>query len=245
MKTHRVTARLLLSVALLGVAAALFAAAAVGPADETKKPDPPKLDRIKVDVRTKQITVEGRFCLEEGILDYLGVAAGGKEYESVTSLNCAGSRLHAGLLAIGAVPGPTPQMLALLRKAPPKDRPLPKRPGTSLEITAVWTVDGKEVSVPATRLLFNRRTRKAQNAGGWTFTGSYFAKDAEGKEFYMADIDRTLIAVVYDGGAVIGFDHDAGNPYSGPDEGYEVNKDLVPKRDTPLKIVITLAKKKD
>lgn len=224
------------------------AALGTEPADEPeaqeKKPQPPKLDRIKVDVAAKRITVEGRFCLKEGILDYLAVTSGGQEYESVVSLNCKGSLLHAGLLALGAKPGPTQQVIDELKKNPPEGMKIPERPGTTLRLTAEWEKDGKTVSVPASRLLFNRKDKKGQATGEWVFTGSYFAKDLDGKtEFYMADIDKAIVAVSYTGSAVINFGEDAGNPYAGDDEGYEVNAELVGPLDTPVKLIITLAEK--
>jgi len=214
------------------------------PAAEEKKPPEVKLDRIKVDVKAKRITIEGRFCLREGILDYLAVTSGGQEYESVVALNCKGSLLHAGLLALGAHPGPTQQVIDELKKNPPEGVKIPERPGTTLRITAEWEKDGKTVSVPASRLLFNRKAKKAQATGEWVFTGSYFAKDLDGKtEFYMADIDKAIIGVFYTASAVINFSEDAGNPYAGDDEGYEVNAELVEPLDTPIKLVITLAEK--
>ena len=233
----------LLVVASAGLAHAAEAVAA--PEKKEEAPPQPKLDKIKIDVKQKRIEVMGRFCLKEGILDYLGVTAGGQEYESVTALNCSGSRLHAALLAIGAVPGPSPQMMELIKKNPPKDRPLPKRTGTALVITAEWTAGGKTVSVPATQLLINRKEKKPQTGGRWTFTGSHFAKDENGKQFYMADIDRALISVVYMAAAVVNFNLDAGNPYAAEDEGYEANTKLIPKEDTPVKLIITLAKQKN
>jgi len=218
---------------------------APAPGEESDAPKPPPLDRIKVDVQNKRIEIEGRFCLKEGILDYLAVTSGGQEYESVIALNCKGSLLHAGLLAMSAVAGPTEEVLEYLRKNPPKDGKLPERTGTPLDVTLEWKLGGESFSVPASRALFNRADRQVQNAGHWVFTGSYFAKDLddETKEFYMADVDKAIIAVLYMGSAVINFSHDAGNPYDGENPGYEVNKHLVPPQGTPVTIVITPAKK--
>ena len=215
------------------------------PEENTEAPKPPPMDRIKVDVKGKRIEIEGRFCLKDGILDYLAVASGGQEYESVVALNCKGSLIHAGLLALGAAPGPTQQLIDELTKNPPKDRKIPERPGTALNISFEWEHDGKSYSVPAGRTLFDRGKKKGQESGHWVFTGSYFAKDLEDetKEFYMADVDRALIAVLYTGSAVINFSHDAGNPYAGEDTGYEVNTKLVPPPGTPVNLVITPAKK--
>ncbi|KPJ56613.1 MAG: hypothetical protein AMS16_02090 [Planctomycetes bacterium DG_58] len=220
-------------------------APAPAPQEKTEAPKPPPMDRIKVDVKGKRIEIEGRFCLKEGILDYLAVASGGQEYESVVALNCNGSRIHSGLLAMGAKPGPTQQLIDELKKNPPKGRKVPERPGTALDISFEWKHDGKSYSVPAGRTLFDRGKKKVPEGGYWVFTGSYFAKDLEDetKEFYMADVDRALIAVLYTGSAVINFSHDAGNPYAGEDTGYEVNKALVPPEGTPVKLVITPAKK--
>ena len=204
-------------------------------------PAEPALDAIKVDLKGKRIEVQGVFCLEEGILDYLAVTPGGQEYESVLSLRCKGSLLHAGLLSLGAVSGPTPQVLERLRQNPPKDREAPKQVGTPLDISCEWQKDGKTVSVPASELLFNRKLKKGQDSGRWCFTGSYFAKDPDGKEFYMSDVERALIGVFYQPSAVINFEEDAGDPYEGEDVGYSVNKQVIPPRDTPVKLIITLA----
>lgn len=217
------------------------------PAAETQpepaKPDEAEFGKIKVNLREKCIEVTGRFCLEEGILDYLGVMTGGQEYESVIALDCKGSLLHAGLLALGAVPGPTQQLIEALKKDPPKDRKIPEHAGTPLDITFEWEKDGKILRSSASLTVVNRKTGKAQHAGRWIFTGSYFAKDPEDdKEYYMADIDRALIGVLDTPSAVINFSHDAGNPYEAEDAGYEVNKTLVPPKNTPVKLIITLAK---
>jgi hypothetical protein len=210
------------------------------PDDKATKPE----GAVKVDVQAKRIEVSGRFCLEEGILDYFAVTFGGQEYESVVSMDCKGSVLHAGLLAIGAAPGPTESMLRELRRTPPEDvkAKIPEKAGTALRITLEWEQDGKTVSMPARSLLFNRATRKAQDQGDWIFTGSFFATAPQDKtEYYMADIDLNLVAVVPSPSAVINFSADAGNPYTGENEGYEINREVAPKRDTPVKLVITLA----
>jgi len=211
-------------------------------ATEPAQEPEPKLDDIKVSVKEKRIEIQGIFCLQEGILDYLAVTSGGQEYESVVSLRCKGSLLHAGLLALGATPGPTEQVLKELQQNPPKDQEIPKRTGTPLNITCEWEKDGKTVSVPACRLLFNRKLRKEQTSGGWCFTGSFFAKDLDGKtEFYMADVEKALIGVFYAPSAVINFEEDIGNPYDADDTGFAVNKEVVPRKDTPVKVIITLA----
>ena len=204
-------------------------------------PAEPRLDAITVDLKTKRVEIQGAFCLQEGILDYLAVTAGGKEYESVLSLRCKGTLLHQKLLMLGAVPGPTRQVLERMRQNPPKDWEMPKQAGTPLNISCEWQKDGKTVSMPASGLLFNRKLKKGQEGGRWCFTGSYFAKGTDGKEYYMSDVEGELIGVFYQRSAVVNFEEDAGDPYEGEDIGYAVNKGVIPPRDTPVKVVITLA----
>jgi hypothetical protein len=216
---------------------------APAPAAEPKK----ELDLggVKVNLAEKRVTVEGTVALKEGILDYLAVETAGQEYESVLALKCKGSRLHAGLLAIGAEPGPTKAVFELWKKNPPEGFKAPKAEGTKLDLTVEWTVDGKTTSVPAAKLLFNRSTKKAMDSCTWVFTGSFFAKDPEdGKEYYVADRDQDLIAVHYATSAVINVEEDAGNAYDGEDSGYQSNKDVLPASGTPIKLIITLAGKK-
>jgi len=207
------------------------------------KSEGPFVGGFRVNLQEKRVEAIGRFCLKEGILDYLAVTSGGQEYESVVALKGKGSVLHQWLLAIGAMPGPTQDIIDYFKKNPTPDRKVPDRPGTALDVTVEWERDGKKFSVPATQLLFNRKVKKPQDQGHWIFTGSAFAKDPEGKgEVYMADVDRALIAVVYASSAVVNFDKDIGNPYAGEDEGYEVNTKLVPPLDTPVTLVFALAK---
>ena len=206
---------------------------------------PSDLGGVKVNLDEKRVTVEGTVALKEGILDYLAVETAGQEYESVLALKCKGSRLHAGLLAIGAEPGPTKAVFELWKKNPPEGFKAPKAEGTKLDLTVEWTVDGKTTSVPAAKLLFNRSTKKAMDSCTWVFTGSFFAKDPEdGKEYYVADRDQDLVAVHYATSAVINVEEDAGNAYDGEDSGYQSNKDVLPASGTPIKLIITLAGKK-
>ena len=219
------------------------------PAVETKKaPEKPvtlRFGNVLVNVTAKRVEVTGTVCLEEGVLDYLGVTRGGQEYESVLALDCKGSHLHAGLVAIGAVAGPTKTALAHIRKDPPKGMKIPDHTGTPIAITAQWTHDGKTVTVPAEHLLHNRAEKKLQQKATWVFTGSYFAKaPGDEREAYMADIDMALIAVIYMGSAVINVEEDAGNPYADEAEGYEVNRKLTPPAKTPVKLTITLIEEK-
>jgi hypothetical protein len=214
-----------------------------GAAPAKEPAPPPDLTRIKVNPKEGRIEIEGRFCLDEGILDYLAVVAGGREYESVLALNCKAWLLHANLLAVGAQCGPTEEAIEYLKKNPPADGKIPDKPGTKLRITIEWEKDGKTASVSASQVLFNRKTRKEAEDSEWVFTGSYFAKEPDtNRDVYMGDVDQAVIGVTYTPSAVINIGKDMGNPYDGADTGYEVNKRVVPKRGTPMKMIIQVVK---
>lgn len=213
--------------------------APAGDAGEKPAP-PPDLTRITTDVKAKTVTVEGRFCLGEGILDYLAVVATGHEYESVLALNGKASRLHAALLAVGGTPGPTDDVLERMKARASEGGKAPEQAGSKFRAVVEWEADGKKVSVPASQLIVSRKTQKPPDDAPWVFTGSYFAKDPDtGKDLYMGDVDQALIGVFYAPSAVMNFTVDTGNPYDGMDTGYAVNKDLVPKPGTACKFILT------
>ena len=202
----------------------------------------PVLNKIKLDVKAGRIEITGIVCSKEGILDFLAVISGGREYESVLALDGKGSLLNLDLLALGAEPGPTQELLDAMKKEAKEGDKLPAKIGTALRITAEWQKDGKTVSVPATQLMIDRKTKKPVADGVWIFTGSYFIKDEKAnKDFYAADEDEALIGVRYMRDAVINFEKDLGDPYIAADAGCEVNKELAPDHGTAVKLIIELA----
>ena len=238
---------LLLSVSMLCTAQENAAA-------KPAKPEAADIGGVKILPDRKGLEIRGEVCMEDGILDFLGVIQGGREYESVLSIACKPSLLHAGLLALGAKPGLTPAQVEF-RKEREKAREkegVPKEPevenalGTRLLVTVSWkTQDGKEKEVPATSLLFNRKTKKVEpEASGWFFSGSYFGKTLEGERVYVADEDGAVICVVQDGSAVINLGVYAGNPYDSPDEGFVPNKDVLPPVGTAVVLHVKTAPEK-
>jgi hypothetical protein len=191
------------------------------------------------------VEITGKVCQEEGILDFLGVVAGGREYESVLSLDVKPSVLHAALLAMGAKPGPTSAYIEWKKKKDAEaGQPVKAlEPGSKLKITLSWkTPEGLTKEIPATSALFNRKTKTAEpESNAWIFSGSYFAKTLEEKTVYVADEEGAVIGVVTEPGAVINLSQDAGNPYDSPDEGFVPNKKDMPPRGTTLVVRISLA----
>jgi len=189
-------------------------------------PEVVKFGNVITYPRDSRIEVEAVFCLEEGILEYLAVAKSGKTYESVLELNCEPSKLHAALLALGCEPGDVPEEAKgdFVGAAYGTGR---QNSRSYLDIFVEWTEGNETVRVRAEELLRSIAEDKPPGPIHWVFTGSYFAKDREGRDWYSADLGRSIIAVWYDPSAVINLPLVTGNPYRGA-SGFAVNTTILP-----------------
>jgi hypothetical protein len=229
--------------------------AAPGEPAEAKDPPPVKAEQpsgqgdvkfpgLVVRAKEKSVEVEGAVCLNAGILEFLAVTAKtpniDREYESVLALKCKPSHLKAALLLIGCQEGDVGAE-ALGPRLRPGDKPRPR--GERLRMAVEWKQGEKTVRVPADELLFDRATKKPAKDLPWTFTGSAFGKDWDGNQVFLGDTEGAFVALWYSASALINLDARAGNPYRGDAEGFEINKQLIPKLGTPVKFIIERAAK--
>jgi len=133
---------------------------------------------IWLDLKKKQIILDGYVCLRRGPLEMFACPRGSKEHESVVAVVGRPRTVHTGLLAIGAVAN-HPAIFE------PEYKPAS---GTEIDIRVQWRDDkGKIREVAAQQWVRNVRTKKAL-AHPWVFSGSGFWKDEEtGKQYYEAD----------------------------------------------------------
>lgn len=214
---------------------------------------------MRIEPESGVIRVEGEVCIEQGILEYLAVARGGKAYESLVSLNCRPSHLQAALLIAGYQPGevdppvrgdfapdgdpaahPTPEG-ALQVTAPPSrywsdSSREPTRVTLEVELQRA---DGAWERRPIESMLLDRSTRRPPSRLMWAFTGSFFHRDpSSGFEVFVADAEKSLIALWYDPTALLNLSQDVGNPYRGEDTGLEANPETLPARGTPIRLIL-------
>lgn len=136
-------------------------------------PDQP----VWVDPVQKHVVLQGEVCQAGYPLEFFATYSN-RAYEAVVSVNVQPSIVHAGLLAVGAVPG-----------HPARFQPEFEPPtGTEIAIEVRWKDEkGKVQSAPAQQWIRNIKTRKPLEMN-WVFAGSMFVKDeATGKEYYQAD----------------------------------------------------------
>mgnify|MGYP001189247919 CR=1 FL=1 len=179
--------------------------------------------RIIVDREKKQVEVPAQVAMTQGILEYFAVGPLGKAYESVLTNQGLPSQVHLGMLLIGLTPR--------------------KRGGSPVELWIEWDEQrGKrkvKKRVRAEDLMLHRNLKKSPPPRVWRFYGSSFWNGR-----YSGDSSHTLISLIQDPNAVIVLEDDAGNPYRGDHLGYEVFKENIATRQTPVTIIIKPAETK-
>jgi len=101
------------------------------------------------------------------------------------------------------------------------------------------TEDGSWQRRPVESLLIDRRTGRPPPRMVWAFTGSFFHRDRKtGVEFFVADMERSVIAMWYDPTAMLNITQDVGNPYRGNASGLAVDPAKVPKRGSQVRLIL-------
>lgn len=144
---------------------------------------------ITVDEKAKTVSVSAAFARQgaydvlKGAIEYLVVAKGGKEYETVFVLDCTPEELYQALLKIGLEPG-----------EPAKEGDPPK--GKGVLILAEYEANGKKVRRPADELVISTKTSKPLAPGPWAFTGSQKGFDPNtNKEALQVYMSKNLIGL--------------------------------------------------
>ncbi|MGO8745384.1 MAG: YdjY domain-containing protein [Thermoguttaceae bacterium] len=136
-------------------------------------PDQP----VWLDRKHGQVVMVGEVCRASYPLEFFTTLPG-REYEAVTVVDVRPSIVHAGLLALGAVPGHPATFQ-------PKFEPAA---GTEIAIEVRWKdKQGKRQQARAQDWVREVKTKKPLDAN-WVFGGSVFYQDEQtGKKHYMAD----------------------------------------------------------
>ena len=195
----------------------------------TTRPAEGKLPHLQVDVPNHQFRVECEAVNPEEKLEFLVCSSGTKEYESVLRSRALPSHLHFALLMLGLEPGqPVKFDEAQSQWIPPR--------GPPLKLSCEFVRDGKTVVVPASRLMRSVKEKAEMPDVNWVFVGAPTLEDGE----YAADVTGYLITVV-------NFEHtviDIPEVKSSKNESleWEINPEVMPKRNTPIWLIIEPAK---
>jgi hypothetical protein len=175
----------------------------------------------------RYIEAKGQFALTDGILEFIAVEPHGRDYESLLALDCKPSELQFALILIGCESGTVPQRAKVGEKI-----------GDRLQLEAEWEDGAKTNRVVLEKLLLDRHTKKTPADVHWIYTGSYFVKDFDGREVFMADAEQAFVALWWSSSVLINVGGEYGNPYRGDSQGFEVNKAVAPPKGTPVKLLL-------
>lgn len=193
----------------------------------------PKPNRAWIDMKKREVVIDGYVALPEGMLEMFACPVGTKEHESVVAVYCWAKVAHAALLAVGAKTG-TPV------KFSPKFQP---PTGTEIEVEVRWLDENKKWnSARAQDWIRNMKTNKAMKHS-WVFAGSGFWKDEEtGEEFYMAD-SGDFICVSNFNTATLDIPVESSQSTGGL--LFECFAERIPPMGTPVRLVLKPKLKKD
>lgn len=215
----------------------LSAAAAAGKPDrqagappvERVDADRVRVGRVMVDRQRHLIHLPGRVNMEEGILEYYACGTNGKLHESVLEVFAEPSHIHLGLLLAG-------NDAATWDRSDKTRAPTLVKAGSPLDLWLVWRrpADGIVQVTRAEEWLYDRSVTGAAAPLDWYFHGSVFWNGR-----YSADTDRSIFSLIPDDSSVAMVGGDKGNPYRGERQGFEVYKQVIPPRGTPVTLVVT------
>ena len=145
--------------------------------------------KLIIDEKARTVTVpatvakQGVYDQLKGAIEYILVASGGKEYETVFVTDVPPADIHAALLKLGLTAG-----------KPAADGALPQ--GKPVRIVAEYEADGKTVRRAADEFVLHAKTGKPLEPGDWTFTGSAMGFDpASNKDVLQASVTKSVVGL--------------------------------------------------
>jgi len=195
---------------------------------------------MKIFTEEKRIEIEAEVSKEleryaeelGGAIEYLAVAEGGKEYESILVLKCKPEAIYDALVKLGLKKGQAAQY-----DDDKKKHILPK--GPMVRLFMEWKDKGGQTKrFRAEELIRNVNTKKPMWNVGWVFTGSrkgYFDPESD-DEVLMANVTGSVVSLHHgDDSAILQ------NPLteaSADDVPYKINSEVMPESGTQVKFII-------
>ena len=184
-----------------------------------------KLPGLVIDLHRRCVDLEGRICLDAGLLELVACTEGTKEHESILSVSARAMHIHTALLLLGADNG-HPVMSKPLDKEQTRWTHLPAR-GDEIEVFLVATgKNGKPVERPISDFIIRSRERVDEVDGviltapdenrkqddrkkesrlphTFVFAGSHLHEDGSGPRQYLADASGNVISIATFGDEVL------------------------------------------
>jgi hypothetical protein len=180
---------------------------------------------LQVDARGKVIEVECEAIACRNPLEFFLCLSGTNEHEAVLRSKVKPSHLHAALLMIGLKPGEPAHFDDAAQKwIPPR--------GTPVQMSVRFEREGKQVELPAYRLMRDTRSKREMPALSWVFTGTRILDNG----VYAADETGYLVSVVNFDFTVIDIPRLASSANEALE--WETNLELMPRGGSAVTLVI-------
>ena len=202
----------------------------IRPQNKAGKTDrPPAIEQITehtyrvgaalVDTQERTVTCPGEINVDEGAIEYLAVAPGGKTHESLLRIDVRPLHFQLALLMLDLEPK------NILAQQGDKGTPQ----GDSVEVRIRWKDrDGLVHDARAEEMVSEGTIATAMPKHDWVFTGSRVLKQG-----FQADLEKSLVAVWHDPAAIMD------NPLpGGGNNAYIVNSKRAPKRGTHIEMIV-------
>lgn len=178
-----------------------------------------KVDKNKREAKDYEVIVPGEINLIQGMIEFLACAKGGKLHESALLLDVEPLHLQLGLILVGLE-----HENNLRYQGDPR---LSK--GDPVEIFVEWERNNKLERHRAEELVFDRQKKAPMPKTHWLFTGSRINNSV-----FMAQATKNIIATYNDPDSIINQPF----PTRSDDTAYSVNTDVLPPKNTKVKLII-------
>ena len=185
-------------------------------------------EKLAIDEKAKTVTAAGAAAKQavydvlKGAIEYAVVAKGGKEYETLFTLEATPDELCQALLKIGLQPGEPAR-----EGSPPRGQPV--------HILVECEADGQPVRRALDEFVLYLKTGRPVATGPWTFTGSAKAYDpTTNKDVIQAALSKSIVGLHWmDTSPLL----QNPRPEAKEENLYKANAALMPKPGTPVRLI--------
>ena len=177
--------------------------------------------------KKRRVLVNAEVCLREGQLELFLCRKQTKEHEAILTADVDARKIHAALIAAGAVEGSPVRFVPKYRSAS----------GTTIKVFVQYKDKGKQVTVSAKSWITNAKTKKPMESD-WVFAGSHLVAnplDPDGKKYYLAN-DGDVICVSNFETALL--DLPIKSPKDNADLAFVANTEHIPPQGTQVVVIL-------
>lgn len=175
-----------------------------------------KIPGVAIHLPERYIDIDGRICLDKGMLELVACAKGSKEHESIVAVEARPMHIHTALLLIGAEAGnpatrrrsldkdqrwidvpPSGSAVDVLLVFPDKSGKILEHPISNfMTRSSSWQEPPTPANAAGSRSRETRATDRQFPTHTFLFAGSRLVEDGKGPRKYLSDESGNVISIV-------------------------------------------------